>query len=234
MRGDRYVYKPQIEWIANQDWLQPYLPYMENDPSIKRPHVRKLDRRFVLIEFARSVRHLAGSTAECGVARGVGSALICKALEDTYASDDQHYGFDAFSGLPAPAEIDKMHAGGKGWRQGDLSHDGALATELFARFDHAELRVGWIPDTFIGLEEQSFRFVHVDVDLYQGTWDSLAFLYPRLVNGGVVLLDDHGMTTCPGARKAALEYFAEVGEQVVDLPTGQGLVIKRVGESVSP
>lgn len=224
--GDRYLYKPQIEWIADQSWLEPYLPYMENDPSLKRPHVRKLDRRFVLIEFARAVRHLAGSTAECGVARGVGSALICKALEDTYSGGAQHYGFDAFSGLPEPEEVDRMQAGGRSWQQGDLSHDGDLAKALFAQFDHAELRVGWIPETFVGLDEQRFRFVHIDVDLYQGTRDSLAFLFPRLVTGGIVLLDDHGMTTCPGARKAALEYFAELGEQVLDLPTGQGLVIK--------
>jgi hypothetical protein len=225
--GDRYLYKPHIEWIVNQAWLDPYRPYMINDPALRRPHVRKLDRRFALIEFARFTRTLTGSTAECGIARGVGSALICKALEGTYGPTDHHYGFDAFSGLPEPAEVDAMASGAKGWEAGDLKHDGTLARAAIAQFPEAEVRVGWIPETFAGLEDERFRFVHIDVDLYQATHDSIEFFFPRLVTGGVILLDDHGFTTCPGARKAAQEYFVGSGEVVVDLPTGQGLVIKR-------
>lgn len=225
--GNRYLYKPQILWIADQSWLDPYRPYMADDPTLRRPQVRKLDRRFVLIEFARYVRGLKGSTAECGVARGVGSALICKALEGTFAPTDRHYGFDAFSGLPAPADVDRMATGGSAWSAGDLAHDGTLASAAFDKFEQAELRIGWIPDTFEGLEDQVFRFVHIDVDLYQPTYDSIEFFYPRLVAGGVVLLDDHGLTTCPGARKAVLEYMQDKDECVLDLPTGQGLIIKR-------
>ncbi len=225
--GDRYLYKSHIQWIADQSWLDPYRPYMVNDPTMRRPQVRKLDRRFVLIEFARYTRELRGSTAECGVARGVGSALICKALDETYEPGDRHYGFDAFSGLPEPAEIDRMASGAKGWEAGDLKHDGTLAQAALAQFPQAELKIGWIPETFKGLEDVLFRFVHIDVDLFEPTRDSIAFFYPRLVGGGVILLDDHGLTTCPGARKAALDYFAGTSEIVLDLPTGQGLVIKR-------
>lgn len=224
--SNRYLYKPHIQWINDQSWLDPYRPYMADDPTMKRPQVRKLDRRFVLVEFARYTRHLDGSTAECGVARGVGSALICKTLEGSYRDGARHYGFDAFSGLPEPGDADRMSSGARGWAQGDLSHDGTLAQGLFAQFPGAELRVGWIPQTFAGLEEVPFRFVHIDVDLYEATRDSMAFFYPRLVRGGVILLDDHGMTTCPGARKAVLDYLAGSEEQVLDLPTGQGLIIK--------
>ncbi len=224
--ANRYLYKPHILWIADQTWLDPYRPYMVNDPTMRRPQVRKLDRRFVLIEFARSTRKLAGSTAECGVARGVGSAVICKALEGTYGEGARHYGFDSFSGLPKPVEVDRMASGEMGWAHGDLDHDSAPAQALLAKFDNAELRIGWIPETFAGLEDEQFRFVHIDVDLYEATRDSIEFFYPRLVPGGIIVLDDHGMTTCPGARKAVLDYFIENDGQVLDLPTGQGLIIK--------
>jgi hypothetical protein len=226
--GNRYLYKPQILWTRDHSWLDPYREYMNNDPTMKRPQVRKLDRRFMLIELARYVRHLPGSTAECGVARGVGSALICKALEGAYREGDHHYGFDAFSGLAEPVEQDKLASGAKGWAAGELSHDGSLAQELFAKFPQAELRVGWIPETFADLPEQQFRFVHIDVDLYEVTRDCVEFFYPRLVVGGVMLFDDHGMISCPGARKAVEEYFAKTDEQILDLPTGQGLLIKSV------
>ena len=157
----------------------------------------------------------------------MGSALICKALEGAYGQGDRHYGFDAFSGLPEPGTVDQIASGAKGWAAGDLMHDGTLAHAAFAPFPQAELRVGWIPQTFAGMENERFRFVHIDVDLFEPTRDSIEFFFPRLVTGGVILLDDHGLTTCPGARKAALDYFAPTGEMVVDLPTGQGLVIKR-------
>ena len=225
--GDRYLYKHHLTWIVDQSWLEPFRGAMRNDPTLRRPQVRKLDRRFTLIEMTRLVRDLEGSTAECGVARAVGSAIICEALKGTWREGERHFGFDAFSGLPPPSETDRMASGAHGWQAGDLAHEQAVAEEALAPYPEAELRVGWIPQTFDGLEDHKFRLVHIDVDLHDPTRDSIAFFYPRLVQGGVILLDDHGLTTCPGARKAALDYFADKGEVVLDLATGQGLLIKR-------
>ncbi len=225
--GGRYLYKPHLTWIVDQSWLDPYSSVMVNEPAMRRPQVRALDRRFMLIQMLRLVRGLEGSTAECGVARGVGSAIIVTALRDTYVSGARHYAFDAFAGLPAPDEFDRMRGGRQGWRTGDLEHDGTAARATLAGFPEAELRVGWIPETFAGLENERFRFVHVDVDLHAATRDSLEFFYPRLVPGGVILLDDHGLESCPGARRAALDYFTDRPEEVLDLTTGQGLVLKK-------
>lgn len=225
--GNRYLYKHHLTWIVDQSWLEPFKDAMRSDPTLRRPQVRKLDRRFMLAELTRLVRDLDGSTAECGVARGVGSAMILEALAGAYRGDEKHYAFDAFAGLPSPGEADRMRAGSHDWQAGDLTHDRTVAEAALAAYDRAELRVGWIPDSFTGLEHERFRFVHVDVDLHAPTAHSIAFFYPRMATGGVMLLDDHGLETCPGARAAALDYFAGTGEVVVDLTTGQGMVIKR-------
>jgi O-methyltransferase len=225
--GDRYLYKHHVHWTRDHSWLEPYREVMRNDPTLRKPQTRKLDRRFTLIEFARSTRSLSGSTAECGVARGVGSGIILTALRGTYAPHERHYGFDAFAGLPAPTDADRQGSDAMLWAAGDLKHDQEQVEQLLAPFPEAELRVGWIPETFAGLENDTFRFVHIDVDLYQSTWDSLAFFYPRLVPGGIILLDDHGFLSCPGARAAALTFFQSTPEVVIDLTTGQGLVVKR-------
>ncbi len=227
MWGGRYLYKPRLTWIVDQSWLDPFRGVMRADPALRRPQVRPLDRRFTLVQMLRLARDLDGSTAECGVARGVGSAIILQALAGTYHDGAKHYGFDAFAGLPPPGEHDRTRRGRQDWRPGDLRHDRRVAEAALAGFPEAQLRVGWIPDTFAGLEDERFRFVHIDVDLHAATRDSLAFFYPRLVRGGVLLLDDHGVETCPGARHAAIEYFVDRGEEVLDLTTGQGLVIKR-------
>ena len=50
--------------------------------------------------------------------------------------------------------------------------------------------------------------------------------HPRLVPGGVILLDDHGFTTCPGATRAAEEYMAGRPESIIQLTTGQAFIVK--------
>jgi O-methyltransferase len=55
---------------------------------------------------------------------------------------------------------------------------------------------------------------------------SLEFFYPKLATGGVVVCDDYGFATCPGA-KLAMDNFFKGKSKVLSLTTGQGMVIKR-------
>ena len=76
------------------------------------------------------------------------------------------------------------------------------------------------------MSERTFAFVHVDVDLFQPTYDSLKFFCERLVPGGVVVCDDYGFNTCPGARRAVEMVSQNTGLPVIHLPTGQGVMIR--------
>ena len=68
--------------------------------------------------------------------------------------------------------------------------------------------------------------MHIDVNLYQPTLDSLAFFYPRMQHGGIVVCDDYGFSTCPGATRAVQEFLADAPEKMVALPVGGGFFIK--------
>ena len=71
--------------------------------------------------------------------------------------------------------------------------------------------VGWIQDTldnFLEKENPKINFVHIDVDLYQPTLDSLEFFYPRLKKGGIIIVDDYGYTQFPGAKKCIDEFLS--------------------------
>jgi hypothetical protein len=65
-----------------------------------------------------------------------------------------------------------------------------------------EVYKGWIPERFAVVAGRSFCFAHIDVDLYRPTLDSMAFFYPRMAPGGIILLDDYGFSTCPGVTEA--------------------------------
>lgn len=101
--------------------------------------------------------------------------------------------------------------------------------ENVAEFE-ADMRVfkGWIPDCFDQLTDESFAFVHIDVDLYQPTLDSLKFFYPRLNQGAIILCDDYGLTTCPGATEAMDEFLKDKPEKAIALSAGSGFFVRGI------
>ena len=103
----------------------------------------------------------------------------------------------------------------------------SLADILFKGLtDFVSFHKGFIPDTFAGLEKSKIAFAHIDVDIYQSVSDCCQFLYPLLVPGGVLIFDDYGLPTCPGARLAVDCFFTAKAETPIVLPTGQAIVIK--------
>ena len=77
------------------------------------------------------------------------------------------------------------------------------------------------------VESKKFAFVHVDVDLYQPTLDSLKFFYPRLLPGGVIVVDDYGYSVFPGAKRAVDEFLRGTDCSVFyETPMGSCFIIK--------
>jgi hypothetical protein len=226
-RAECAQYAGDVAWWLDRSWMEPYRRFLARDQhSHKDDETRILDRRFQLMRFAEIVAKVPGSTAECGVYRGIGSAIICQTLRTHYGPNDRHFGFDSFEGVSAPQAPDRRPDGNSAWQAGQLKTDYAATAAMLAEFPQCELVRGWIPETFPIADSHRFRLVHIDVDLYEPTLASLQSFYPRLSPGGVIVLDDHGFAGCPGARRAAIEYFADKPDPVIDLATGQGLVMK--------
>jgi len=220
----RFLYKSHLIWPNDWTWLKPYEKHIYPDGAKGQPKTRIIDRRFTLAQFAKAVRLLRGSTAECGVLGGVGSAIICRTLENTYRDDESHWGFDSFEGLSEPVEADLCK---HSWqKKGALAITPEIARQNLADFPFCTLVKGWIPQTFPPAENDRFRLVHLDLDLYQPTVDSLDFFYPRMNAGGAFVFDDYGHLTCPGVRKAVDEFFADKPEHVLETVDGVGFAFK--------
>lgn len=193
-------------------FLSFYSRFMDKD------NWHSLDRKYTLREMLKLVSHLSGDIAECGAYKGFSAYLMCEALK---GSDARVRLFDSFEGLSEPKSRD-----GEYWEKGSLRTTEEALRKTLAEFDNYDVYRGWIPDRFHEVDGCRFRLVHIDVDLEQPTRDSLAFFYPRLDTGGVVLLDDYGFRSCPGARAAADEFLAAKPERLAMLPTGQAFFIK--------
>ena len=178
-----------------------------------------LPRCYGLQSAIRSVAHVEGDVAECGV-RFARSTVSLKLADPR---DREYFLFDSWEGLAEPTAEDHTSQV-KEWQAGDIASDEAQARQNLAQWENIHFMRGWIPERFDEVADRKFAFVHVDVDLYDATRDSLNFFADRLSPGAVMLCDDYGSLKCPGARKACDEFVAERGAKLFESMTGQALI----------
>jgi hypothetical protein len=214
------MYNRSLAWI-NEDEFN---CLWNNSPFVGK---QRKDRKFLAYSAIKSVRHIDGDTVECGVFDGATSYII---MTENLKTGKTHYMFDSWEGLSEPDAIDRNIPPDSAyvWGAGDLSVDINKCRSNLEHFYRKAFFKGWIPHEFHHVSERSFSFVHVDVDLYKPTLHSLHFFWPRLKEGGVLLCDDYGFESCPGARQACDEFFSQLHppRQMLHVPTGQGIIYK--------
>ena len=157
-----------------------------------------LDRCWVLYTLARQCLKLGGGVWECGVYKGGTARMLAQLIADhNLGPGTTLHLFDTFQGMPSTDPDKDWHA------PGDFADTSAEAVSEFVGHPNlVELRPGLVPQTFAGLESAKVCFAHVDVDIYQSVLDCCEFIVPRLKVGGIVVFDDYGFPSCPGARSA--------------------------------
>jgi O-methyltransferase len=212
---DYRLRSPKLDWYANEQ----FNAYLKR---FGEQHMLNGDRRWMIYQLLRAIDAVEGDTAECGVFRGASSYLIC-AANASGSKRRTHHLFDSFDGLSKPGALDGAH-----WRPHDLSVAVDRVRANMADFKDVEFHPGWIPEAFPSVADRKFAFVHIDVDLYEPTRDSMQFFYPRLSPGAILICDDYGFGTCPGATRAVDEYLGDKPEQMMALGDGGGFLIKGV------
>lgn len=181
---------------------------------------RSFERKFAIVNLLKLAWRIEGDVAECGVFEGATAWFLADSLRAAKVERTLHL-FDSFDGLSAPGAVD-----GDYWRRGSLTANETVARDNLKEFSTVRFHPGWIPTRFQEVADRRFSFVHIDVDLFEPTHRSLEFFYPRLAEGALLVCDDYGFDTCPGARKAMDDFFREKPEPIVHLPSGQAFVIK--------
>lgn len=195
-------------------------------------HPWRRGRFFQLVQMLRLTHGLEGVTCEAGCYRGLSSFLICEYCRqvDSQFTGAAHWIVDSFEGLSVPVPEDgafstRRHSEGA-FTETSVEH----VRKTLEEFPEVHIEKGWIPQVLELLPEQTYRFVHIDVDIYEPTLASFRYFYPRLVPGGIIVCDDYGPWpegNWPGCALAVQQFSQEIGVPFANLETGNAMMIKR-------
>ena len=213
--------------VRDMDLYRPLFSPWEGEADFKRLYdpisaytLVSPERSWILLHLMRHALALKGHFAEFGVFRGGTALLAAEVLRDARDLRPLHL-FDSFEGMPITSKDEPF-------AKGDFAQTSEAAVRALVSPTGATVNfhVGYIPDTFEGVDIPDLAFAHVDVDLYQSVLDCVAFVYPRLVPGGILIFDDYGFPSCTRAREATDQAFVTKREKPIYLPTGQAMIIK--------
>jgi hypothetical protein len=174
-------------------------------------------------EIFKQVADLPGDIVEVGVYKGETLLLFAKFLEILCPGDrtKRVIGFDWFKGLDQFTAQDGENAAvGNtvgGWNPDGFQDTLAALIDLANRdsFVPQKKRV-FLEEGDIALTGPAFvekepglrlSLLHLDVDQYEPTLAALRAFYPRLVTGGIVVLDEYAFHEWPGETAAVEAYF---------------------------
>ena len=163
---------------------------------------------------------ISGDFVECGVWRGGSMMAAAITLQQLGHQDRDLHLFDTFEGMPPPSEH-------------DVALDGSRASEMLANQNredpssvwcvsgldevkanlqttgYPQHRIHYVPgkveETVPAEAPEQIAILRLDTDWYESTRHEMEQLYPRLVPGGVLIIDDYGHWD--GARRAVDEYI---------------------------
>jgi hypothetical protein len=181
------------------------------------PHERgAIWRRVVLVWAARSALRLEGDFVECGCYKGTGPRIVADTI-GFGALDRRYYLYDLFD-HDATMPHHSM-----------TEHGAHLADQVRARFadlPNVVVTQGRVPDSFAIAAPEKIAMMHLDLNNREAEIAALEALWDRMTPGAILVLDDFGWIYYRDQLKAETNWFAARGYHVLELPTGQGLVIK--------
>jgi O-methyltransferase len=207
--GDTYIVPPDI---TEKGFLEIYGLCKEYTGT----SMERMYSLFKSVEYVVANR-LEGDFVECGVWRGGSVMLMAMALLMNHCSNKSIFLYDTFEGLTRPTEK-------------DVDFTGKPAADLFAEdagsilacsveevrrnlalsgypLENFVFVKGDVTDTIPETVPESISLLRLDTDWFESTYHELRYLYPLLIERGILILDDYGHWK--GAKEAVDRYFSE-------------------------
>jgi O-methyltransferase len=130
---------------------------------------------------------------------------------------------DTFTGVVKAGEYDYHYNNGE--HSTPINSVDALIKEQ--NLQYVKILQGIFPDeSSHKILEQQIRFCHIDVDVYKSAEDIVAWVWGKLVVGGMIVFDDYGFETCQGIRKYVDEISLQKDNLMIYNTNGHAIIIK--------
>ena len=217
VNNNRYPIDYSIDFIEEYQSIEPYTM-----TSLERVYALKTAVQYIVNN------NIRGSYVECGVWKGGSCMMIANTLKQLNALSEEIWLYDTFSGMTNPTNEDiEIETNLKGMEL--LENIDKLNDDKFNMWAYAPKDIviknmestgfptdkikyiqGKVEETLIDHRPSKIALLRLDTDWYESTKKELEDLYPLLVNGGVLIIDDYGHFE--GAKKAVDEYFKKINQ----------------------
>ncbi len=173
---------------------------------------------------AKSALNAEGDFVECGTFKGFCFEVLLRYL-DFQDLPRQAYLYDTFEGLPEKTSTAEER---QAWAY-PASDSEDVYTEVckkFSGYKNVKVVRGIVPDSFGQAAPEKIAFLHIDMNSEMAERLALEHLFDKVTPGGMIVFDDFGWTCNVNQMKTELAFMKKRGHDVLELPTGQGLVIK--------
>jgi O-methyltransferase len=183
--------------------------------------IERIDALRASVEYIQA-NSILGDIVECGVWRG-GSMMAVALTLLRLGGIRKLWLYDTFTGMTEPGSEDADFHGRAAkdllaiedpdtsylWAKSSLSEVQATLIETGYPSEHIEFIAGPVERTIPLRIPERIALLRLDTDWFQSTFHELAHLWPRIANGGVLIIDDYGYWA--GAKGATDEYFSQLG-----------------------
>lgn len=178
---------------------------------------------------ARRGLRLEGDFVECGVFKGDMAWVILNVLGPENVPD--YYLYDSFEGFSEkysssadyPLSAGFLDFANKHYRESGIY---GRVVDRFKPFPKVKVVKGFLPEALDQACPEHISFLHVDLNSPAAEVAVLERLFDRVSPGGAIVFDDYGWKLFEKQKLAEDEFMRARGYEVLELPTGQGLVVK--------
>ncbi|WP_421999485.1 TylF/MycF/NovP-related O-methyltransferase [Reyranella sp.] len=216
----------KYEGIYSQSAYAPWLADVDFRTAlnaIRRNTLVDEYRCWELWSLVGQLRDHEGDILEVGVWRGGTGCLMARRSQLDGNGGKVHL-CDTFEGVVKAGSRDSSYVGGE---HADTSLEEVQSLARRMELPNVLVHKGMFPDdTAHEIGSNRLRLCHIDVDVYESASQTFAWAWPRLVVGGVIVLDDYGFYSCSGVTRFVNQMIGQSDRVVIYNISGHAIVVK--------
>jgi O-methyltransferase len=165
---------------------------------------------------------LDGDFVECGVDKACFSRSVMEYVGFISLKNKTFYLFDTYRGVTDSVADDEA----LGAYKNEYTPSLKFVEDTFKGYANVKIVEGVVPESFQKVQIDKVAYLSIDMNHSTPERATLEYFWPKMVPGGMIVLDDYAFPDRDAQQQSADEFAKSVGTSILTLPTGQGLLIK--------